>query len=123
MCSSLSIKPTMPMVGVGSTVPAGLSLYKETLPPVTGVPNARQASAMPSTASRSCQKFSGLRIAEIQIVGDSKRSRAGASKIACSLSDGDFAACARMERAIERITIRRRGQDFVSVTNEKHGGV
>src|SRR5205823_7674175 len=55
-----SIKPTIAMVGVGSTTPAGLSLYKETFPPVTGVPNARQASAMPSTDSRNCQKFSGL---------------------------------------------------------------
>src|SRR5438046_4552485 len=60
MSSSLSIKPTIATVGVGSTTPAGLSLYKETLPPTTGVPKARQVSAMPSTASRSCQKFSGL---------------------------------------------------------------
>src|ERR1044071_5685495 len=48
------------MVGVGSTTPRGLSLYKETLPPVTGVPNARHASLTPSTASRNCQKFSTL---------------------------------------------------------------
>src|SRR5437870_104546 len=57
---SSSIKPTIAIVGVGSTTPAGLSLYRETLPPVTGVPNARHASATPSTASRNCQKFSGL---------------------------------------------------------------
>src|SRR6266436_4073503 len=60
ICRSSSIKPASPIVGVGATTPAGLSLYKETFPPVTGVPNARQASATPSTASRSCQKFSGL---------------------------------------------------------------
>src|SRR5947208_1874571 len=59
-CFSSSIKPIMAMVGVGSTTPVGLLLYNETLPPVTGVPNARQASAIPSTASRNCQKFSGL---------------------------------------------------------------
>ena len=47
-------------VGVGSTTPAGLSLYRETFPPMTGVPKARQVSATPSTASRNCQKFSGL---------------------------------------------------------------
>src|ERR1051326_9526650 len=60
MSASFSINPTIATVGVGSTTPAGLSLYKETLPPTTGVPKARQASAMPSTASRNCQKFSGL---------------------------------------------------------------
>src|SRR5207253_10449614 len=57
---SSSIKPTIATVGVGSTTPAGLSLYRETLPPTTGVLNARHASAIPSTASRNCQKFSGL---------------------------------------------------------------
>ena len=80
MYSSLSINPTIAIVGVGSTtdvdatpwsrsrcansgdegVAATLSLYKETFPPVTGVPNTRQASATPSMASRNCQKFSGL---------------------------------------------------------------
>src|SRR5213594_2045534 len=60
MCFSSSINPTIAIVGVGSTTPAGLSLYNETFPPVTGVPNARHASAIPSTASRNCQKFSGL---------------------------------------------------------------
>src|SRR5437667_11060022 len=60
MCCSSSINPTIAIVGVGSTTPVGLSLYKDTFPPVTGVPIARQASAIPSTASRSCQKFSGL---------------------------------------------------------------
>src|SRR5439155_10275639 len=45
---------------VGSTTPAGLSLYKETFPPTTGVPKARHVSDKPSTASRNCQKFSGL---------------------------------------------------------------
>src|SRR6266498_2366379 len=59
-CFSSSIDPTIAIVGVGSTTPPGLSLYKETFPPVTGVPNARQASAIPSTDSRNCQKFSGL---------------------------------------------------------------
>src|SRR5438552_17388735 len=60
MYFSSSISPTIAIVGVGSTTPAGLSLYNETFPPVTGVPNARQASETPSTASRNCQKFSGL---------------------------------------------------------------
>ena len=60
ICRSSSIKPTIATVGVGSTTPAGLSLYRETFPPMTGVPKARQASAIPSTASRNCQKFSGL---------------------------------------------------------------
>src|SRR5439155_1517122 len=79
ICFSSSISPTIAIVGVGSTTdvdatppsrsPCGnsgdegvatLSLYNETFPPVTGVPNARQASATPSTASRNCQKFSGL---------------------------------------------------------------
>src|SRR5947199_9508523 len=54
------MRPTIPMVGVGSITPAWLSLYNETLPPVIGVPNARQASPNPSTASRICQKFAGL---------------------------------------------------------------
>src|SRR5205085_12555770 len=57
---SCSISPTIATVGVGSTTPAGLSLYSETFPPTTGVPKARQVSATPSTASRNCQKFSGL---------------------------------------------------------------
>src|SRR5256886_16441477 len=60
MYFSSSISPTIAIVGVGSTTPAGLSLYNETFPPVTGVPNARHASAIPSIASRNCQKFSGL---------------------------------------------------------------
>src|SRR4029453_6443622 len=80
ICFSSSISPTIAIVGVGSTtdvdatpssrapcdnsgdegVAATVSLYNETFPPVTGVSNARQASATPSTASRNCQKFSGL---------------------------------------------------------------
>ncbi len=48
-----SMSPTIPITGVGYTAPAGLSLYSETLPPVTGVPSARQASPIPAIASRS----------------------------------------------------------------------
>ena len=36
-CASESIRPTMPITGVGYTAPDGFSLYSETLPPVTGV--------------------------------------------------------------------------------------
>ena len=37
-----------------------VSLYKETLPPVMGVPRAVQASAMPSMAAESCAMISGF---------------------------------------------------------------
>ena len=60
MCSGFSTKPTIPTVGVGSMAPAGFWLYRLTLPPVTGVPNASHASAKPRTLSLSCQKSSGL---------------------------------------------------------------
>jgi hypothetical protein len=40
--------------------PGRAFVVSETLPPMTGVAKARQASASPSTASRICQKFSGL---------------------------------------------------------------
>ena len=51
--------PTMPIVGVGYTAPLGLSLYNDTLPPVTGVSSAMHASAMPPSASRNWKKTSG----------------------------------------------------------------
>ena len=47
MCFSSSINPTIAIVGVGSTTPRGLSLYSETFPPVTGVPNARLSRIEP----------------------------------------------------------------------------
>ena len=40
--------------------PSGLSLYRETFPPVTGVPRARHASAMPRQASENWKKTSGF---------------------------------------------------------------
>jgi len=57
--ASESTSPTMPMTGVGYTAPFGLSLYNDTFPPVTGVPNATHASAMPPTASRNWKNTSG----------------------------------------------------------------
>ena len=49
------------MTGVGYTAPLGLSLYSETLPPVTGVPSATHASPIPPTASRNWKNTSGRR--------------------------------------------------------------
>src|SRR6185437_14317108 len=37
----------------------GLSLYSDTLPPVTGVPSATHASPIPASASRNWKKMSG----------------------------------------------------------------
>ncbi len=54
-----SSSPTMPISGVGAMDPDGDSLYRDTLPPVTGSPRATHASARPRTASASCQKASG----------------------------------------------------------------
>ena len=50
----------MPMTGVGKIAPVGDSLYRETFPPTTGTPRASHPSAMPSTASVSCQATSGF---------------------------------------------------------------
>ena len=65
--STLSIFPTIPITGVGligviSFVLFFDSLYKETLPPVTGVSKALQASEIPLHEDASCQypiSFSG----------------------------------------------------------------
>ena len=43
----------------GRPLTAPWELYRETLPPVTGTPMARQASARPVTASTSCHMASG----------------------------------------------------------------
>ena len=66
MCASVADQSHHSDRRCGSIAPAWLSLYNETFPPVIGVPKARHASAIPSTDSRSCQKFSELiGIAEI----------------------------------------------------------
>ena len=57
--SSTSTMPSRPMTGVGSISAPADSLYKLTLPPMTGVPKASQASDMPSMASESCHMTSG----------------------------------------------------------------
>ena len=57
--STSSASPTTPISGVGAIALPGASLYRETLPPVTGIPRARQASPRPRTASLSCQNASG----------------------------------------------------------------
>ncbi len=49
----------MPMTGLGSMSAPRDSLYRLTLPPMTGSPNARHASDMPSMASESCHMTSG----------------------------------------------------------------
>ena len=40
--------------------PSSLSFYRLTLPLTTGISKARQAAAMPATASSSCQYTSGF---------------------------------------------------------------
>src|SRR6056297_258719 len=58
--SMSSMTPSTPTTGVGNTAPFGFSLYRLTLPPVTGVFRTLQASPIPPTASRKVQYTSGL---------------------------------------------------------------
>src|ERR1700732_3391373 len=58
-------------------------------------------------------------IAEVQVVGDGQRFRAGTSEIARGFSNCNFAAFARIEPAIEGIAIGRRGENFIRVTDEE----
>ena len=66
------------------------------MPPVTGVLNARQASAMPRQASRELEEdLRPLRIAEVEAVGDAQRHRAGAGDVARRLRHRGLAALVR----------------------------
>ena len=67
--------------------------------------------------------FRLVRIAEIQAIRHSQRARAGAGEISRGFGNGDFAALARVERAISRIAICGSSQDFVSVTHKEHRGI
>ena len=62
-------------------------------------------------------------IAKIQIVGHRERFRARAREIASGFGDRNFRAFARIERAVERITITGGRQNFVRITNEINRGV
>ena len=56
------MEPTIPITGVGLIGISFVWLYKDTLPPVTGVSKALQASAIPLHEDESCQypiSFSG----------------------------------------------------------------
>src|SRR6202022_3420479 len=50
-----SMIPTIPTTGGGQSEPPLVSLYRLTLPETTGTSSCRQASAIPSTDSLSCQ--------------------------------------------------------------------
>src|SRR5205814_1441078 len=67
--------------------------------------------------------FGLVRIAEIQAVRDSQWICTGTGKVSRRFGDGDLPAFAWVERAIHRIAIRGRRQNFVGVANEKNGGV
>ena len=67
--------------------------------------------------------FGLVRIAEIQAIRDSQWICARTGKVSRGFGDGDLPAFARVERAIHRIAIRGRRQNFVGVANEKNGGV
>ncbi len=62
-------------------------------------------------------------IAEVQIVSHGERPRARAGEVARGFGDGNFCAFARVERAIERIAIRGRGQNLVGIADEIDGGI
>ena len=91
---------------------------------MTGVPNARQASASPSTASRSLPEiFRLVGIAEVEVIGHGQRNRAGAGEIARRFRDRDPPAFARIERAVERIAIGRGGEKLVRLAEMENRGV
>ena len=98
--STSSISPTTPICAVGAMRPSGDSLYRLTLPPVTGTPSARHASRHP--ADRLGQLPVGLgvaRVAEVEAVGDAQRPRAGHGDVARALGHGERG---RKRRIVQR---------------------
>ena len=90
MCFSSSINPTIPIVGVGSTTPAGLSLYKRNIS--AGDRRAESAAGLGEAFDRFAQLpeiFRLVGIAEIQVIGHGQRRCAGAGEIARRFRDGD----------------------------------
>src|SRR5882724_2916832 len=63
-----------------------------------------------------------VRITEVQIVRHRERSRAGTGEISRRFRDRNASALARIERAIQRVTIGRRRQDFVRLSNIEDRG-
>ena len=112
------------MVGVGSTSARRTLIIQRDI-----AANNRRAECA-ARFSRAFNRFAQLpeifrlvRIAEIQVVGHGERLRARAGEIARGLGHGDFSAFARIESTIERIAIRRRGQEFIRRAHMKHSGI
>ena len=62
-------------------------------------------------------------IAEIQVVRDGERDRAGAGDIARGFGDGDASAFAGILFAIDGVAIGRSGQDFIGLADDEDGGI
>src|SRR5699024_6587328 len=81
--------PGTPTTGVGwmaePCVPGSrVEMYRETLPPVTGMPRVRQALDRPDRLPHGARVLGG---AEVQAVGDRQRHRAGGGDIAVGLRE------------------------------------
>ena len=62
-------------------------------------------------------------ISEIQIVRHGQRSRAGTGEISRGFRHRDPSAFARIEPAIERITVRRRRENLVRFAHAEDSGI
>jgi hypothetical protein len=110
------------MTGVGNTAPPGFSLYRDTLPPVTGVSNASHASAGDGLAELIVD-LGAARISEIQVVRNGLRTCAGARHVSRGLAHGDPGADAGIEVDVAPVTVRLERESAVGAANAHDRGV
>ena len=80
----------MATVGVGSIGTAGALVVERQLPPVTGALNARQPRQAAHGFLELPEELRIVRVAEVQIVGDAQRHRAGAGEVAAASATAIF---------------------------------